>query len=196
MSFLDSLKNFLKNLSSGESKSGSTASSGNKAKVALSCDALPTNVEDLKALPFADFKNPNAVAAMTVLALCAYPKSKDACCDMLNYLKGPQPLTPYEKQFLEDRFMESDYVPRSYLKGARPENDYTPSVPYTVVVEEGAHSRDQLSEGYLTLFLTSGGADNPRFVRLRKKGSTGEWFLWEQFLMPGIVKPVSQNPWA
>jgi hypothetical protein len=42
--------------------------------------------------------------------------------------------------------------------------------------------------------MTSGGADSPRQIKLRRKGE--QWFLWEQFLLPDIRKPESSNPWA
>ena len=51
---------------------------------------------------------------------------------MLNFLRGPRPLSPYEISFLDDRFRDGNwYVPFSYFKGAIPENDYTPNEPVT-----------------------------------------------------------------
>ena len=41
--------------------------------------------------------------------------------------------------------------------------------------------------------VKSGGADSPRQVVLRSKPSTGQWFLWDQFLLSGIRKPKSQD---
>ena len=161
-------------------------------------DQLPQNAEELKALPEASCKDPFAVAALTVAALCRYPQSRDDCIEMLNVLKGPQKLTPTDLQFIRDRFMDGkDYIPRSYLNGAKPENNYTPSQPFTVEVIEGAHSRDNEKEGYLMLFLTSGGADSPRYLKLRNKPSTGEWFLWTfEGILSGIRIPVKDNAWA
>ena len=40
------------------------------------------------------------------------------------------------------------------------------------------------------------GADSARQIRLRTKPSTGQWFLWEQFLLSDIRVPVSADPWA
>ena len=61
---------------------------------------------------------------------------------------------------------------------------------------ENPYSRDQFDDGYLTLYIKSGGGDNPRQVKLRTKPSTGQWFLWEQFLLSDIRQPVSADPWA
>lgn len=159
---------------------------------------LPESLSALTALPGADLHDPCAVAAFTVLALCEFPKNRDACCEMLNYLKGPRPLTPMEIGFIRDRFMDGvDYVPRSYLEGTSPANNYTPSVPYTVVVKEFAHSRDNFKDGYLRLWIRSSGADTERFVDLRYKPSTDQWFLWEfGGMLSGIRIPVSQDVWA
>ena len=135
--------------------------------------------------------------ALFVAALCVYPKDRDAALEMIDYLKGPRPLSNLDKQFLKDRFMDGkDYLGPSYFAGAIPANDYTPAQPWTITVEAQAHSRDQLEEGYLKLFVTSGGADSPRAVTLRTKPSTGEWFLWEQMLLAQIRIPTAQDPWA
>ncbi len=157
---------------------------------------MPTSLDDLKEMQGADFKTPANVVALTVVALCMYPVNKELSIEMLNFLKGPRPLSAYEKQFLADRFRGKDYLAASYFNGATPQNGYEPQSPLAVMVYETSHSKDQIDEGYLQLFLKSGGADSARGVKLRKKQSTGEWFLWEYFLLPDIRKPVSEDPWA
>ena len=89
--------------------------------------------------------------------------------------------------------MDKDYVPRSYFKGATPQNDYVPTEPYTISVSTNPYSYE--NEGYVKLFIRSGGADNPREVVLRE-AKDGKWYLWDQFLLPDIRKPESSNPWA
>lgn len=159
---------------------------------------MPKDVEALKALPGADLKDPFKVAALTVAALCQFPIDRDASVAMLNYLRGPRPLSPMDISFIKDRFMDGvDYVPRSYLTGAAVANDYTPAVPYTVHVLEMVHSKDIYDQGYYRLFFRSGGADNERYLDLRHKPSTDQWFLWEfGGLLVGIRTPVSKDPWA
>ena len=154
---------------------------------------LPDTFEQFKALPQAALANPFDTAALTVLALCFYPQDKELCYQMLEFLKGPGTLSPYERQFIRDRFMDSDYVPRSYFKGATPQNDYLPSQPYTISVSENPYSYQ--NQGYAKLFIRSGGADSPREVLLRL-AKDGKWYLWEQFLLVGIRAPESSNPWA
>ncbi|MBP3633310.1 MAG: hypothetical protein J6J43_01915 [Oscillospiraceae bacterium] len=157
---------------------------------------LPTDLTQLQQMPEGALRKPEHTAALTVAALCLYPANKEAALEILEYLHGPRGLSAYDKQFLADRFRDKDYVPRSYLSGATPQNDYEPTEPYTVTVFENPYSRDQLAEGYLTLHIRSGGADSPRQIKLRNKPSTGQWFLWEQFLLSDIRKPVSADPWA
>ena len=101
-----------------------------------------------------------------------------------------------DKQFIADRFRDKDYVPRSYFEGATPENNYEPAQPYTLKFFENPYSRDNFNEGYLTLHIKSGGADSARQVKLRTKPSTGQWFLWEQFLLADIRTPAAADPWA
>ncbi|MCR4617427.1 MAG: hypothetical protein K5669_04465 [Lachnospiraceae bacterium] len=161
----------------------------------VSFDTLPMNLEEMKALPEANMKAPEGVAALTVAALNVFPTDREECYKMLDYLRGPRPLSGMEKNFIRDRFMDGkDYLPRSYFTGATPENNYEPSKPYTVWMKDNA--AQMAEEGYKRLDLRSGGADSCRVVTLRNKPSTGEWFLWEQALLVGIRIPTSQDPWA
>lgn len=156
---------------------------------------LPKNLEELQALPQADLKTPEGTAALTVAALAAYPTNHEECYRMLDFLRGPRPMSAYEKQFIRDRFMDNgDYLVKSYFKGATPANNYTPSMPYTLEFTD--NTAPMAEEGYKRLNIKSGGADSARVITLRLKPSTGQWFLWEQIILVGIRVPVSQDPWA
>ena len=159
-------------------------------------EALPKNLEELQALPEASLAEPHFAAALAVAALCVYPTDQAAAEEMLNFLQGPRGFTGYDKQFFAERLRGKDYLPRSFFEGATPENGYIPSEPYTITFFENPYSRDNFSEGYITLHVRSGGADSPRQVKLRLKPSDGRWFLWEQFLLSDIRVPKSQDPWA
>ncbi|MBQ9846034.1 MAG: hypothetical protein IJO54_08160 [Oscillospiraceae bacterium] len=165
---------------------------GNKSEKIVIAD-IPQSLEQFKALPQADLSTPFKTAALTVVALCNYPKDRQLCFDMLAFLKGPANLSGVDKQFINDRFMDKDYVPRSYFEGATPENSYQPALPYTITVSDNPYSYQ--NEGYATLYIKSGGADSARQVQLRK-AKDGKWYLWEQFLLSDIRKPESENPWA
>lgn len=156
--------------------------------------ALPESLREMQALPEADLNDPFKTAALTVCALCAYAADKDIGTEMLNWLRGPRPLNGQEISFLNDRFRGGKtYVPFSYFVGAVPENDYTPSQPFTINVCSDLNSGAE--QGYMKLSIPSGGADSPRPIKLRMKGD-GRWFLWEQYLLPDIRPPKSADPWA
>lgn len=169
------------------------AQTGTNKSVKITFSTLPDTLDGFKALPEAKMDNPFGTAALTVLAFCFYPENKDLSLQMLDFLRGPRPLSVMDKQFIADRFRDKDYVPRSYFEGATPNNNYLPSEPYSITVSENPYSYQ--NEGYATLYITSGGADSPRSVQLRL-AKDGKWYLWEQYLLADIRKPESENPWA
>lgn len=148
--------------------------------------ALPANAEELKALPEAVLETPFQAAALTVAALCRYGENAEETLEMIRFLKGPNPLSVYETQFLRDRLGGKDYVPRSFFEGASPDNAYTPDMPYAVTVEEDPYTYAQ--DGYAKLLIRSSGADSPRPVRLVQQN--GKWYLWENMLLSDIRKPA------
>lgn len=156
--------------------------------------ALPESLSEMQALPEASLDTPYKTAALTVLALCAYAADKNIGTEMLNWLRGPRPLNGQEISFLNDRFRGKTYLPFTYFTGATPDNNYTPTQPYTVVIRSD-HTSDA-EAGYSKVFVPCGGADAPRPVKLRRRGSDGKWFLWEQYLMTGVRTPKAEDPWA
>lgn len=199
MAFLDNLKRQaerkLKQSAQDALKKGinkAVTNMGNKSEKVV-IGQMPQTLEEFRALPQAAMDTPFKTAALTVVALCHYPTDRQLCFDMLAHLKGPAGLSGVDKQFINDRFMDKDYVPRSYFEGATPENSYQPALPYTITVSDNPYSYQ--NEGYATLYIKSGGADSARQVTMRK-AKDGKWYLWEQFLLSDIRKPESENPWA
>lgn len=190
-SFMDKLKNKARQVAK-EAVKEAVRNAGNKTEKIV-FNKLPDDLAEFKALPQADMSTPFETAAMTVVALTYYSFNKTMCLDMLNYLRGPRPLSEMEKQFIADRFRDKDYVPRSYYDGATPENNYEPAEPYTITVSDNPYSYQD--EGYATLHLKSGGADSPRQVKLRL-AKDGKWYLWDQMLLADIRVPADQDPWA
>lgn len=139
--------------------------------------------------------NAQQVAAYAVAALARYETSPEEAIAMLNVLLGPRPVDGIGKQFLQDRFRGKPYLMRSYFQGAKPENNYQPTTPYTVVVQTNAYTYQE--KDYARFMIVCGGADAPRPLTLRKKASTGEWFLWDyKGLLSGIRIPVAEDPWS
>ncbi|MGN0114236.1 MAG: DUF6935 domain-containing protein [Acutalibacteraceae bacterium] len=191
MGFFDKLKNQAVSAAADAAKQAAANISTKTEKIVFA--DIPQSIDEFKSLPQAALATPFDTAALTVVALCIYPANKELCFEMLDYLRGPRPMNGMDKQFISDRFRDKDYVPRSYFDGATPNNDYTPSEPYTVTVKSDPHSYDE--QGIAKLFIPSGGADDPRPIKLRN-AKDGKWYLWEQFLLTGIRQPESSNPWA
>ena len=189
MSIFDNLKNTVNQVADTAAQS-----IGNKREN-FTFTALPERLAELQAFPEASLDTPYKTAALTVLALCAYAADKNIGTEMLNWLRGPRPLNGQEISFLNDRFRDGKtYLPFTYFAGATPENNYTPACPYTITVESNHVSGEEA--GYMKLFIPCGGADDPRPVKLRQRGSDGKWFLWEQYLLTGVRMPKASDPWA
>ena len=139
--------------------------------------------------------DPYATAAFVMAALMRYEQNQSDCFEMLDWLKGPENLSGFEKSQINERLENKKkfYKVRSFFNGATPDNDYTPTKPLKLKVSTNSYSFT--SENWGTLHYTSGGADSQRPVRLRKKPSTGEWFLVEIVFLADIRAPKSDNPW-
>lgn len=164
----------------------------------FSYDRLPATLDELKALR-QNPADPFEVCALAVLALNAYESNPQEFSLMMDYLNGPDEVANHDLQLVQGQFAHAGakYTVKSYFKGAVPENNYTPSVPYTITVHDNIYSYQNQASGYVSLFIPSGGADSDRQVTLRFKASTNEWFItgWQGLLM-GIKTPTEANPWA
>lgn len=189
MGIFDNLKNTVQQNVAGAVKSVSSK------RETFTFASLPESLAEMQSLPEASLDTPYKAAALTVLALCAYAADKNIGTEMLNWLRGPRPLNGQEISFLNDRFRDGKtYLPFTYFAGSTPENNYTPTQPYTITIESN-HTSDG-EAGYMKLFIPCGGADDPRPIKLRQRGSDGKWFLWEQYLLTGVRTPKADDPWA
>lgn len=160
----------------------------------ISFDKIPTTLDELKALPEANLKEPEYGAALFVAAMMNYKDDPATAISMYDFLKGPADVSEYEKQFIMDRLgYGKEYVIRSYFEGTSPENDYLPSVPYTILTERDVASE---AEGRIRIFMKSSGADTKRMMKMRLKPSTGEWFIEEEMILSDIRIPKSLDAWA
>lgn len=155
---------------------------------------LPANIEEFKAMPQMDLSKPENTVVMFLCAANLWTIDKTAGEDAINLLSNPKkPMNAYDKQFLRDRLGDKHYLPKSYFEGATPKNNYTPAQPLTVNVIPDGRPQD-VEPGYIRLFVKSGGADSPRYIKLREK--EGTWYLWEYFgLLPGIRVPEAEADW-
>lgn len=157
-------------------------------------DQLPKSLETLKQLKIASLKEPYYAVGLLISAFCLWPTNQKEALLMINFLKGPEPLSTYEVQFISERLKNKEYLPWSYFEGSSPENGYKPSQPYLVLVKTVPSSFNE--EGYVKYYLQSSGADSLRPVKVRQKKSTGEWYLWEQILLSEIRQPKSADKWT
>ena len=155
---------------------------------------LPTGLGELQALEEATLDSPFKTTALVMVALCQMEKDENATFEILDFLKGPDSVSMFEKQFIKERLNGKYYKIFSFFEGATPENGYKPTKPYTIKVTETPYSYPQ--DNYATMYVTSSGADSPRAIRLRKKPSTGQWFLVEIQCLSDIRVPVEEDPWA
>jgi len=171
-----------------------TVGKGSNHSETFTFSVLPVNVNQLKLLPEASLDSAFKTTALTLLALCRYEQDQAAAFEMLDFLKGPESVSTYEKQFIGERLKGKAYKVRSFFAGATPENNYQPMQPYRITVSETPYSFD--NENWATLYVTSSGSDNPRPIKLRKKPSTGQWFLNDIQCLADIRVPVAEDPWA
>ncbi len=131
----------------------------------------------MQALPEASLDTPFKTAALTVCALCAYGADKNIGKEMLNWLRGPRPLNGQDISFFERPLPGRQKLhPLLLLCGCiAGKRLYPPRQPFTLLV--GSNHTSNVEEGYCKLFIPCGGADDPRPIKLRRKGN-GQWFLW------------------
>lgn len=172
----------------------SSVGKGRNHTESFTFSALPSSLAQLQAMPEASLDSAFKTTALTIAALCAYEKNPDGCIEMLDFLKGPAEVSTYEESFIKERLNGKFYKTFSFFEGATPENGYKPNTPYVIKVSENPYSFDE--ENWATLYVTSGGADNPRPIKLRKKPSTGQWFLNDIQCLSDIRVPVEEDPWA
>ena len=155
-------------------------------------EELPQTAEDLEALlalyPQSDARN---TGAFFIASLVRYVDSSDDGLAMIDLLRGVRPMNDMDKNFLKDRLRDKTYLPGAYFEGAKPENDYTPDDPWTLMVYDDPM---QAEEGYLYIQVATTGADSRRRITLREKD--GQYYLWEYSnVLTGIRLPASEDPW-
>lgn len=159
-------------------------------------NSIPADLQEFEALAAGLRQTPEGVCALFLCAVKLFDGSRDEGTKAMDILRGPRPMSPYDVQFLRDRLRGKAYLPLAYFEGATPQNGYQPRAPYVLEVLPDTRAQD-VEPGYMRVFLRTAGADSPRPIKLRQKGSTGEWFLWEySSVLSGIRAPVQEDPWA
>ena len=169
-------------------------SSSDSAPATFTFDKLPANLSELTLLPECSLDTPFKTAALAMAVLCNYSHDSNETFKMLDYLNGPADFSNYEKQFIRDRLQGQPYKPCSFFEGASRKNGYTPTTPYSIHIYDNPYSFSE--ENWATLYVKSAGADSLRPIKLRKKPSTGQWFVSDIQCLSDIRMPESEDPWA
>ena len=207
MGFFDSVKNAatssLKQATNGAVNNGfHNPTGGNKDGVGkgknssqtFTFGSIPNSVAELQSFPEASLDSPFKTTALVLLVLCNYERNEGNTIEMLNFLKGPESVSTYEKQFIKERLTGKYYKPFSFFAGTSPQNGYIPTEPFTITVYENPYSFD--AENWAIMWVKSTGADTERQVKLRRKPSTNQWFLNEIQCLSDIRIPEAEDPWA
>ena len=157
-------------------------------------EKLPNSLAELKAMPEISMDSPEKTAALAIAVLCNFKNSFDETIAMLDLLKGPEPTNPFQKQFIRERLSGKEYKTFSFFKGATPENNYTPDKPYVITVNANPYPDEE--ENWTSVYVKSSGADAERPIKLRKKPSTGQWFINDLLCLSDIKIPAAEDPWA
>ena len=162
--------------------------------MAVRIKKIPQTLEEFTSMPQQDLSNPENTCALFLCALQLYLEDQNDGLAAIDLLRGPRPMLPYDKQFLRDRLRGKEYLPMAYFEGADPSNNYVPAKPYTLNVLPDPRG-NSTQEGYLKVFIKTAGADSPRPVTLRRKGSS--WYLWEySSILTGIRIPAAEELWT
>ena len=131
-----------------------------KGGIQVTYHQLPQNQADMEAI-VAEYgrEDERRVCAYFHAALVRYPESAEDCFDMLDVLRGPQPMSDAEKLFMKERFSDKLYLPRTYFEGATPKNEYQPDEPWAIIIYDDPV---RPPDGYAYTMVASGGADNKR----------------------------------
>ena len=164
-----------------------------KGGIQVTYHQLPQNQADMEAI-VAEYgrEDERRVCAYFHAALVRYPESAEDCFDMLDVLRGPQPMSDAEKLFMKERFSDKLYLPRTYFEGARPKNEYQPDEPWAIIIYDDPV---RPPDGYAYTMVASGGADNKRRIVMRIKD--GQNYLWEyNGALLSVRLPASEDPWV
>ena len=167
----------------------------------IQIDRFPESVEEFVALRNEIAHTPEGGAAMIILALLAYASDEEMGRQCLTVAvdrsglqesptgyKGWQ-LRTSRVQLLASQLAKQRYIPRSYIQGATPENQYTlPAPPVVLDLSHNRYSGDRDGDEF-KVYVTCSGAASPRPITLRKN-DRGIWKASEwSSLIVGIQAP-------
>ena len=157
----------------------------------LSVESIHITPDEIEEL---DRTNPYNVVGAFIQTITEFnPEDPEPFFEKLQILQGSlQPISELMKQNVEDRMNQNskyEYIGKSYFVGSKPENEYEPTEPYQIEVTENPYSNIQ--EGYLKLFVKSGGADALRGIIMRRGKEDRNYYIWSDSFM-GLLADIRQ----
>ncbi len=156
--------------------------------------SLPGSVAEFGVLVNEGLTKPEKTCALFICAINMLGQNIEEGLEAINLLKGPAPLSTFEKSWYKDRISDKKYLAMAYFEGSTPENSYTPTTPYTLRFAPDPRPQD-CEEGYIRLQMKTPAFDSPRKITLRQKGEN--WYIWDaNSIMLGVKTRVADDPWA
>ncbi len=160
----------------------------------VSYNALPSSLDEFNNLVMEGLSAPEKTCALFICAVNMLGQDLEEGLKAIDLLKGPAPLSNFEKSWFKDRISDKKYLANAYLGGATPENSYTPTIPYTLTFMPDPRPQD-CEPGYMRLQIKTPAFDSPRHIKLRQKGEN--WYIWDaNSIMLGVKTPAKDDPWA
>ena len=156
-----------------------------KATGVVTFTNVPQNYEEFEAL-YTQFlgKTPHGTAAMMPMAMEIYGRDRDEgkrCIELICYPSNVNSVvSQLNQKFSTSKYAPANdgyhqrYLPAAVLKGATPENGYTPQTPYTVEMKASVNKHQELTfmgQGtVLYIYIMGKGWDtNQRSVEIIKQ---------------------------
>jgi hypothetical protein len=172
---------------------------------AVQIDQLPGSIEEYLSLRDEMARTPQGGAVMMVIALllCAKDEELGRQCltvavDRSRLAKGSGgyrgwQLLARDMSLIQTQIDSHPHIPRSYVRGATPENRYElPELPFVFELPPQAYSGDPDSGTYKA-FLVCSGASRPRPVTLHRN-ERGIWKAYEwSSLIVGVKEPKRED---
>ncbi len=152
------------------------------------------NLSEFKTLVEKGLTKPEKTASLFICAVDILGKNFEEGLEAINLLKGPQPLSAFERQWFKDRISDKKYLAMAYFEGSTPTNSYTPTTPYTINFLPDPRPQD-CEDGYIRLYIKTPAFDSKRYIKMRSKGEN--WYIWDiNSIMLGVKTRVVDDPWG
>jgi len=172
-----------------------------KAVPSVQVEELPRSVEEFVTLRDEIAGTPQGGAALMIAALLVYAEDSDLGQQCLAAAIDPQrleeglkgydgwQLRSRELSLIQSQIRHQPFIPRSYVRGATPENGYQlPDPPYIFDFAVSPYSGDPESGTY-KVFVSCSGAATPRPVTVSKHGPLWKAYEWST-LVVGVRTPA------